>query len=763
MTYRKNLKKLLILIILLTSNDINSVELDGVINDAEWEDSKSVDVFYTVYPFSLNKPSLKTEARLISNEEGIFISFKNYQNIKKLRSIKSSRDILNESDTNVVVIDFGNNGVEAYEFALSSAGTQVDGTFTNGNDLNRDWDGDWSGLTTKGEDYWSSEFFIPWTVTTLPKNEGELRDIRIMFGRYIYEENIWISSIKSSYSRNKFLSRLSKVSVKNFSASKLSIFPYASSFNDSVMDSKTNRLGADIFWNTGTGRQINMTINPDFGQAESDDLVVNFSAQETFLSEKRAFFTENQSLFTIKDRDKFSVINTRRIGAAPDYDCSKFDDELACQASEKLYSDLDYAFRITEKRDDLDLGVFIAKESDETYSTGREFTAIRSRKNINNLTFGHVVTHVSNRLLNESSTVNAFDFDKIFTEKIRLTSTLLSSRTNESTGYGLKSSIRYRPNKDQSTNTTFRYFDKNLDLNDFGYLKDSDYFQLSSRSSKQQTNFGNDSSLNSSEVSVWWSISGDTNGNTNPVFINPQIEYFYKDGSKFNAFFTFKSSGKNTTITRKNPIYPFAKIKSSQSITLDYEGIISSSFEYDWRISFDKSPKYKTWGSNGYRKEFYKLGAKYSFDENLTFGINLIAKKEKEWLRWIEQNQLSSSDLGRREISFNLNWYRGLKHELRLKSQFIALKSKSPIGLSVNEQGYLSENGNGIDSFSIGQAALQLRYKYEFAPLSNIYLIYSKGGDVSLDNENNDFLNLFEDAWSNPTNEAISIKIRLKY
>jgi hypothetical protein len=56
-----------------------------------------------------------------------------------------------------------------------------------------------------------------------------------------------------------------------------------------------------------------------------------------------------------------------------------------------------------------------------------------------------------------------------------------------------------------------------------------------------------------------------------------------------------------------------------------------------------------------------------------------------------------------------------------------------------------------------------LRYKYEFAPLSNIYLIYSKGGDVSLDNENNDFLNLFEDAWSNPTNEAISLKIRLKY
>lgn len=757
------MKRLFIAIIFLTSFDISSVELDGVIDDIEWKDSKNIDLFYTVYPFSLSESPLKTEARLISNEEGIFISFKNYQNIKKVRSIKSSRDILNESDSNVVVIDFGNNGVEAYEFALSSAGTQVDGTFTNGNDLNRDWDGNWSGVTTKNEDYWSSEFFIPWTITTLPRNEGELRDIRIMFGRYIYEQNIWVSSIKSSYSRNKFLSRLSPVSVKNFSASKLSIFPYASSFSDSVMNSKSNRVGADIFWNTGTGRQINATVNPDFGQAESDDLVVNFSAQETFLNEKRAFFTENQSLFTVKDRDKFSVINTRRIGSAPDYDCSRFDDGITCEESKKSYSDLDYAFRITEKRDDLDLGIFMAKESDETYSTGREFTAIRSRKNINDLTFGHVLTHVSNKFLNESSTVNAFDFDKIFSEKIRVTSTVLSSRTNESSGYGLKSSIRYRPNKDQSTNTTFRYFDKGLDLNDFGYLKDSDYFQLSSRSSKQRTNYENNSSLNSSEVSVWWSLSGDTNGNTNPFFINPQIEYFYKDGSKFNAFLTFKSSGKNTTITRKNPAYPFAKIKSTQSMTLDYEGVISSSFEYDWRVSFDKSPSYKNWTSNGYRKEFYKFGTKYSLDENLTIGMNIIAKKEKEWLRWIDQNKFSSSDLSRREISFNLNWYRGLRHELRLKSQFIALKSKSPIGLSVNEQGYLSENGNLIQPFNIGQAAFQLRYKYEFAPLSNIYIIYSRGGDISIDDTDNNFSSLFQDAWSNPSNEVISIKIRLKF
>ena len=43
--------------------------------------------------------------------------------------------------------------------------------------------------------------------------------------------------------------------------------------------------------------QLTATINPDFGQVESDDLVVNFGANETFFSDKRPFFTENQGIF----------------------------------------------------------------------------------------------------------------------------------------------------------------------------------------------------------------------------------------------------------------------------------------------------------------------------------------------------------------------------------------------------------------------------------------------------------------------------------
>ena len=99
-----------------------------------------------------------------------------------------------------------------------------------------------------------------------------------------------------------------------------------------------------------------------------------------------------------------------------------------------------------------------------------------------------------------------------------------------------------------------------------------------------------------------------------------------------------------------------------------------------------------------------------------------------------------------------------------MKSQFIALKSKSPIGLSVNEQGYLSENGNEIDSFSIGQAALQLRYKYEFAPLSNLYIVYTRGGKLTNPfNQEDNFKDIYSDAWTNETLDKFIVKLRLNF
>ncbi|MGB1189688.1 MAG: DUF5916 domain-containing protein, partial [Pseudomonadales bacterium] len=66
-----------------------------------------------------------------------------------------------------------------------------------------------------------------------------------------------------------------------------SVFPFAAITEDRI-DAKTEyRVGADFFWRPSTNLQLTATINPDFGIAESDDVVINLSATETFFPEKR--------------------------------------------------------------------------------------------------------------------------------------------------------------------------------------------------------------------------------------------------------------------------------------------------------------------------------------------------------------------------------------------------------------------------------------------------------------------------------------------
>ena len=123
----------------------------------------------------------------------------------------------------------------------------------------------------------------------------------------------------ASFMRPRFLSAFSPVEVPAYNQSLLAITPYASGLYDNVRGRSHFQEGADILWKPNGQFQLTATLNPDFGQVESDELVVNFGAIETFVSDKRPFFTENQGIFDFGLRDDNSqLIYTRRVGGPAD-------------------------------------------------------------------------------------------------------------------------------------------------------------------------------------------------------------------------------------------------------------------------------------------------------------------------------------------------------------------------------------------------------------------------------------------------------------
>ena len=117
------------------------------------------------------------------------------------------------------------------------------------------------------------------------------------------------------------------------------IYPYVSATSDEIRNEADGRGGIDVAWRPSSNLQLTATVNPDFGSVESDDVVVNLTAYETFFPEKRLFFLEGTEVFVTSPRsnprgpgspsgsggrqspgmyrmEPSTLLNTRRIGGS---------------------------------------------------------------------------------------------------------------------------------------------------------------------------------------------------------------------------------------------------------------------------------------------------------------------------------------------------------------------------------------------------------------------------------------------------------------
>ena len=741
-----------------------SIKVDGILDEPEWENAFSINEFYQTSPFNLKKSKDETVAYIFSNKDGIYVGFINKQSNTSMLSKKTLRDEMTSlSDKNSVNIDFDGDGNKAYILAINLGDSYFDAIKIKTGDFKTDWDGDWIAKTKRYDGYWVSEFYFPWNLVLMNQPKGNKRKIKYSVARYRAKEQIWVASSGSTASRPDFFEKLDSLEIANYTKSRLNFFPYVSSNQNSITKFNDNKIGAEIFYNSGTGTQINTTFNPDFGQAESDDVVINFSAQETFYSEKRAFFNENQSLFNINNYDRYSVMNTRRIGSAPSYDCEEENDSVECEDVKKNYSDIDYAIRYTQKKGKTELGFFTAQEHDESFSIGRNFYAIRSRTDFGNKTLGYMMTHVDDDFNNSTATVNVIDYVSVKSDQLTYFTDLLFSEKNDDSKFGYRSQFNFQPSNFSFISGSVLYFDKDFQLNDFGYLRRADWIHVGLGGGSKKIDFQENSAIDQFEFGFDLNYDSDTVGNSNPLRFDNKNAIIFKDTSKLKFEFGIKTSGKNTTITRKNPDFPFVKIKKKKNITLDFEAINYKFWTYDWRISFEQGDKYNSWDSNGYKREFYKIAGSYFPNDNLKINLQYRVRKENEWLIWSEDNKFGLYDSQQDTVSVGLNWFGGNKHEVRLKSQFVALQADNPRSLVSDKQGYLYDSNESLKPFTQGVVSFQIRYKYEIAPLSYIYLVYSKGGSNFEEDENYSKSEIFNQPWNNPSDEVYSIKFRLKY
>ena len=287
---------------------------------------------------------------------------------------------------------------------------------------------------------------------------------------------------------------------------------------------------------------LDLTVNPDYGQVELDPSVMNLTAYETFYEEKRPFFLEGRHILEFANGGDM-MFYTRRIGSTPSYTIPGVDNEVRF-ANQKEFVPILGALKLTgTNRRGVTIGVLqsvTAQTVAKATTNGAEerfvvepltnYTVGRVQKNWQgNTLLGGMITSV-NRALNEPYLKdymirNAFtaglDFIQYFKNRLYyieakgMVSTLDGSaqalqRLQQNTVhlYQRESSTDYLgvdPDRTRMTGTggylkagrkgnarwnfseTFSWSSPGFDLNDIGYLKQTDYLMNESEVAFRQT------------------------------------------------------------------------------------------------------------------------------------------------------------------------------------------------------------------------------------------------------------------------------------
>ena len=756
---------LIVLFLYLQSSLINAeIVIDGKLDEDEWKEARQITSFYEVFPYTLNPvEDIKTVILVQESSEGIFLGFKNYQSNESMRSQSHQRD--NErsiADKNGVTIDFDADKLSGYQFFVSSSGSIGDATYSNENERSYDWDADWLSAASTEDGVWYSEMFIPWTVAPMKAQSGEKRKVRMAFYRMLAGPQRVIATIKGSSYENLYLSVFNDYEFKNYQSSSIDFFPYLTINEDRIKGEVDNKVGAEVFWKIDSSKQLNAAFNPDFGQVESDELVVNFSAYETYYSDKRPFFAENQSLFNIQGYETFYVINTRRIGAAPDYNCSNLSGLNAdlCNQTQIGTSDIDFALRYIEQTENLDIGFLGASEADENFSQGRDFYALRLRKNSENLTLGYLGTYVERPVLDREAAVHASDFEYRPNQDVRVNGAFLNSRINDENGYGFRVGYLRTPSKSFSTGAGIYYFDDTIDLSDMGYLWKNDYLMVTGRTQFKNADLPSSSFSRERNYTLDYALMTDTDWNKEPSSLSMTLDNGFKNFTDLKLKTFYRTSGRDNQITRKYKDSPYINMPKGYGYEVNYMNMSGKKYKYMAGFMRRKGEEYMS--ALGWNKA-YDFLFEYTPADSISYSIFYQDLREKNWLNWLENNLLGTYEKRQRLTVAGINWFKGDKHELRLKAQMVAFTARTPKAYLANNLGDLMSADIPLPPITLSDLAFQIRYRYEIKPLSYFYLVYTKGGQVVQYDDEDNLGEIYQRPWDDPQTDTFTVKLRYRF
>ena len=300
----------------------NAINVDGILDEPVWLSADKADKFMRVLPTDTGYASAQTEVRLTYTESILYIGIICYDPIPGKRPVESLRRdfAFGKNDNFIAFIDTYNDQTNGFAFGISPAGAQWDGLQANGGTVNLNWDIKWWSSVKNYDDRWVAEYAIPFRSM---RYLGGAKEWGINFSRQDLKSNeksSWAPMPRQFATATlAFTGSLVWDNPLEKSGPRFSIIPYVSA--KATQDKEAGEgfepkinAGVDAKVILSTSMNLDLTVNPDYSQVEVDQQRTNLDRFELFFPEKRQFFLENSDIFANLGSDNLRPFFSRRVG-----------------------------------------------------------------------------------------------------------------------------------------------------------------------------------------------------------------------------------------------------------------------------------------------------------------------------------------------------------------------------------------------------------------------------------------------------------------
>lgn len=720
------------------------IVLDGQLNDTAWQSVSATTAFFEVVPATHTEYKDKVESRIITTEKGVYVGIINWQKIGERKKQFNLQDGFIQADFNRIYLDFSGDGSGAYLFVVGLGGGVQDAVLTPQLTTDNDWDGDWQTSYYEAADHWSSETFIPWHTVSFynKKNLRDASEIGVSVQLYQLSNNHLYASHKQTTANANFFLEMPKVKAIIPEDHQITFVPYITRQQDLITNTGLNDIGFDFTYKPDHHQKLSVAVNPDFGQVDSDEVDLNYSAVETRRSDKRPFFTQDINVFNVQSLQDTTLIHTRRIGASSD-------------DATRLITPIDAAVRFVQQTEQLQFGAFAVKEDTLESDAGKSFYALRGKYRHESWQTGLLLTHTERPFIARKAHSVAWD-SQYQSGTWSMQSTLMHSDISHNQasqqGNGMSFKLGYQFSANTQFESSYLRLDEQFDVSDLGYIKRNNWRNWQGELS-HSINFDS-----ASITRINQKISVSYESNDEGIKLPAQRQYsanvMLNSGAELSAALTHNSSG-----WQDNMGYNSARFY--QPDTWGTRVFYRSSYvgEFSWAASY----QYDQEGLNGIAQQF-ALDLTFMPHELWTININNFYRKGDGWLIANAHNQLTQYD---RAVFVNENKITGRltdNLELSFYLQWAVLEAKTEQVFSIDEQA-LIELANLDTSFEDKRLVSQTKLRYRLGAFSDIYLVYGRGA-TQIDTmqqqsvASTSWLRSVEQLWQTPNEERITLKFR---